>query len=61
MNAIKKSKWRFSLQDRVLGVQTNYPFTLMFFFHTLAIAFPTSYRVKTVIVEFENSAMMDAH
>ena len=43
------------------GVQTNYPLAWMFFFRTLTTAFPTSYRMKTVLVEFENSAMMHAH
>ena len=33
----------------------------MFFFHTLATNFPIFYRLETVLVEFENSAMMHAH
>ena len=35
----------------------------MFFFCTLATldTFPTSYCMKTVLVEFESSAMMHAH
>ena len=43
-----------------LRVQTNYTLALMFFFH-IATAFPTSYRIKTVLVEFENSAVMHSH
>ena len=43
------------------GVQTNYPLAWMFFFRTLTTAFPTSCRMKTVLVEFKNSAMMHAH
>ena len=31
-----------------LGGQTNYPLTWIFFFCTLATAFPTSYHMKTV-------------
>ena len=31
-----------------LGVPTNYPLAWMFFFHTLATAFPTSYQMKDV-------------
>ena len=30
----------------------------LFFFCTLATAFPTSYRMKTVLLEHENSPMM---
>ena len=38
----------FSVLNLELGVQTNYPLALMFFFRTLPAAFPTSYRMKTV-------------
>ena len=38
----------FSVLNLKLGLQINYPLAWMFFFHTLAIAFPTSYRMKTV-------------
>ena len=38
----------FSVLNLKLGVQTNYPFARMFFFCTLATAFPTSYHMKTV-------------
>ena len=38
----------FSVLDFKLGVETNYPLAWMFFLHTLATAFPTSYRLKTV-------------
>ena len=38
----------FSVLNFKLGVQTNYPLAWMFFFRTLATAFPTSYRMKTV-------------
>ena len=44
-----------------LGLQTSYPLARMFIFRTLATAFPTSYHMKTVLVELENSAMMHAH
>ena len=46
-----------------LGVETNYPLAWMFYFHTLATAFPSSYHLKIffVLVKFENSAMMHAH
>ena len=50
----------FSVLNFKLGVQTNYPLARMFFFRTLAAAFPTSYRMKTVLVEFENSAIVHA-
>ena len=38
----------FSVLNFKLGVQTNYPLAWMFFFCTLATAFPTSYCMKTV-------------
>ena len=45
-----------------LAVQTNYPLAWMFFFCTLATAFPSSYRMKTVCSSWVwNSAMMHAH
>ena len=37
----------FSVFNFKLEVQTNYPLAWMFFFCTLATAFPTSYRMKT--------------
>ena len=43
-----------------LGMQTNYPFTQTFFFHTIAAAFPTSCCLKTVyscwVWKFSNDA-----
>ena len=53
--------FNFSALRFKLGMQTNYPLAWMFFFHTLATAFPTSYRIKTVLVEFESPVMMHAH
>ena len=44
-----------------LWVKTNYLLAWMFFFCTLATAFPTSYCMKTVLVGFENSALLEAH
>ena len=38
----------FSVLNLKLGAQTNYPLAWMFFFHTPATAFPTTYRMKTV-------------
>ena len=38
----------FSVLNLKLGVQTNCPLAQMFFFCTLASAFPTSYYMKTV-------------
>ena len=37
----------FSVLNFKLGVQANYPLARVFFFHTLATAFPTFYHVKT--------------
>ena len=37
----------FSVLNIKFGVQTNYPLARVFFFHTLATAFPTSYYIKT--------------
>ena len=51
----------FSVLNFKLGVQTNYPLAQMFFFCTLATAFPTFHRMKTVLVEFEDSAIMHTH
>ena len=38
----------FSVLNFKLGRQTNFPFAWMFFFRTLAAAFPTSYLMKAV-------------
>ena len=38
----------FSVLNFKLGLQINYPLAWMFFFRTLAIAFPTYYHMKTV-------------
>ena len=39
---------KFSVLNFKLGVQTYYPLSWMFFFHTLATVFPTSCQMKTV-------------
>ena len=39
---------KFSVLNFKLGVQTYYPLSWMFFFHTLATVFPTSCHMKTV-------------
>ena len=50
----------FSVLNFKLGVQANYPLARVFFFHTLATAFPTFYHVKTAcscwVWKFSNDA-----
>ena len=50
--------FNFFVLNFKLGVQANYPLAWMFVFHTLAAAFPASYRWNLfVLVEFEKSAL----